>query len=156
VPLWIGEKVQAVSRPPELNERLHVMVGLLRDGRGRFLLNRRTAGQHMAGCWEFPGGKRNPGESRRAALARELDEELGITVNGAEPLLEIDHDYPDRLVRLDVWLVQTYSGTPRSRENQALRWVAVERLSAVGLLEADRPIVAALEAMTARQRSLAT
>jgi 8-oxo-dGTP diphosphatase len=123
---------------------VHVMVGLISDQAGRILISRRGAAQHMAGAWEFPGGKKEPGEARLTALRRELAEELGIAVTAAEPLLELFHDYADRRVRLDVWTVHAYTGEPHSREGQPLRWVAVDDLIDAGLLDADRPIVAAL------------
>ena len=120
---------------------LRVSVGLLTDGVGRYLVNRRRPDTHMAGAWEFPGGKRRPGESADQALKRELNEELGIAVLDAEPLLVITHDYGDRRVELDVFHVREYSGTASSREGQALRWVELAELDRIGLLAADRPIV---------------
>ena len=101
----------------------------------------------MAGAWEFPGGKKEPDETRRAALERELAEELGIAVVSAEPFMEISHAYPDRQVRLDVWVVAAYTGEPKPRERQPLRWVTVHELADTGLLAADRPIVTALRAL---------
>jgi 8-oxo-dGTP diphosphatase len=123
------------------------MVAIIRDAEGRFLIGQRPPGAHMEGAWEFPGGKKGPNETRLAALARELAEELGIVVVSAEPLIEISHAYPDRHVRLDVWVVAAYTGEPEPREGQPLRWVTVEELADTGLLPADRPIVAALRAL---------
>lgn len=120
------------------------MVGLLRNAAGHYLINRRQAGTHMAGLWEFPGGKRKAGESRWDALSRELAEELGIVVAKAEPLLEILHDYGDFSVRLDAWIVDGYDGEPFAREGQELRWVAIGELAGAGLLPADLPIIDAL------------
>jgi 8-oxo-dGTP diphosphatase len=131
-------------------EPVHVLVGLIGDSRGRWLVNQRRPGTHLAGAWEFPGGKLQPGESRLAALCRELDEELGIEVAAAEPLLEIVHEYPDKRVRLDVWRVLDYRGIVTAREAQRLDWIAVDGLAALPLLAADLPIVAALRA---RRRS---
>ena len=129
---------------------IQVVVGLLEDAQGRILLGRRREGTHMAGRWEFPGGKRHPGEAPIDALRRELREELAIEVVDASRLLELEHEYADRRVRLDTWFVSHYSGRPQSAEGQALCWVAPDRLAQVDLLEADAPIVAAL---LARQRS---
>ena len=123
---------------------LHVVAGVLVDIAGRVLLAQRTAGRHLAGAWEFPGGKVAPGETPLAALVRELREELGIEVLTAEPLLRHRHAYPGRTVMLDTWRVTRFDGEPRGLEGQPLRWEAVDRLLAAGLLEADRPIVAAL------------
>jgi 8-oxo-dGTP diphosphatase len=125
-------------------EPLHVLVGLIGDAQGRWLVNRRQPGKELAGFWEFPGGKRQAGESPFAALRRELDEELGIDVLAAEPWLELKHDYPDKTVLLDVWRVLDYRGQVGAREGQALDWVAAALLAALPLLPADLPIVAAL------------
>jgi 8-oxo-dGTP diphosphatase len=95
----------------------------------------------MAGFWEFPGGKRAPGEGAREALARELDEELGIRVLAAAPFCVLEHDYPDIRVALDVWIVTDYVGDPQGMEGQVLAWHEPTALPDVGLLPADRPIV---------------
>ena len=131
------------------SSRVHVLVGLIGDGHGRWLVNQRRAGTHRAGAWEFPGGKRLDGEERLVALARELAEELGIEVLDAEPLLELVHDYADKRVLLDVWLVRSYRGRVEPREGQPLRWVTVEELDGLALLEADGPIVEALRRLAA-------
>ena len=120
---------------------VHVLVGLIADDAGRWLVNTRRAGTHMAGFWEFPGGKSGPGEEPLAALSRELDEELGIEVLEAEPWLELVHDYPDKRVRLEVWRVLGYRGAVVAREGQLLRWVSLEEFAGLPLLEADWPIV---------------
>jgi 8-oxo-dGTP diphosphatase len=122
------------------------MVGIISDTQGRVLINQRRPGTHMAGHWEFPGGKRGAGESRFDALARELGEELGIRVVEAEPLTELVHEYPDRRVLLDVWRVLSFEGEPLPLEDQPLRWVATDALSEAELLSADRPIVDVLRA----------
>ena len=125
---------------------LRVVVGVLANRDGRVLVNQRLPGTHMAGFWEFPGGKLDPGEAPRAGLDRELAEELGIKVLGAEPLMTLEHDYPNRRVQLSVWQVTGYAGEPESREGQPLRWVQPKELGALGLLPADEPIIAALVA----------
>lgn len=122
-------------------DRIEVLVGLLRDARGRWLVNRRRAGTHEAGRWEFPGGKREAGEPARAALERELAEELGIVVVDAEPFMRLAHDYPERRVLLDIWHVVAWEGEPKPLERQRLRWVPAAELDAAGLLAADLPII---------------
>jgi 8-oxo-dGTP diphosphatase len=121
-----------------------VLVGIIGDAEGRVLVNRRRPGTHMAGYWEFPGGKRAAGEGRFEALRRELQEELGIDVLEAVPLVELVHEYPEKRVALDVWIVKRYSGAPRSCEGQDLRWVEASALAGIGLLPADGPIIDAL------------
>lgn len=120
------------------------MVGVLHDSSGRVLIAERPAGRHMAGHWEFPGGKLHPGEGRWNGLVRELAEELGITAIAGRPLLQLRHRYPDRVVLLDTWLVSEFQGTPHGRDGQRLDWAYADELMSRGLLEADRPIVAAL------------
>ena len=118
-----------------------VVVGLIGDSSGRWLVNCRPPGTPLAGSWEFPGGKRQPGEAPLAALKRELDEELGIEVLEAEPVLVLEHDYPDKRVRLDVWHVLRYRGEARALEGQPLRWVTAAECRELPLLPADGPIV---------------
>jgi 8-oxo-dGTP diphosphatase len=134
---------------------VHVLVGLITDGAGRWLVNQRRTGSPMAGWWEFPGGKRRPEEAPLAALRRELDEELGIEVLEAAPWFELVHDYPDKSVRLDIWRVRRYDGEVAAREGQALRWVTLEELAALTLLEADWPIVERLGGSPTLSRSRA-
>lgn len=125
-------------------DTLSVLVGLVRDTTGRILINQRRAGTHRAGEWEFPGGKRRPGEAPYDALRRELAEEIGIEVLAAEPFIALEHDYGDRRVSLGVWAVRRYRGEAAAREGQALRWVPLLELPECGLLAANRPIVDAL------------
>lgn len=123
---------------------IHVVAGALFDEQGRVLVAQRPPGKHMAGGWEFPGGKVEPEEQAFAGLKRELQEELGIEVLDATPLIAYEHSYADRRVLLDLWLVSLYTGEPKSLEGQPLQWVAIDELEAVGLLEADLPMVPAL------------
>jgi 8-oxo-dGTP diphosphatase len=125
---------------------LHVVAGALFDDARRVLIAQRPAGKHMAGGWEFPGGKLDAGEDRLAGLKRELDEELGIEVLRAEPLISYEHVYAERRVFLDLWVVREFAGTPHSREGQPLQWAHIDELDRVGLLEADRPMIGALRA----------
>ena len=121
-----------------------VVAAVLKDAAGRVLIARRPSGKPMAGYWEFPGGKIESCESPRAALARELKEELGIDVQEVRPLLRHSHDYPDRRVMLDVWRVIRHSGMPHPREGQAFAWIKPDELVEWQLLPADAPIIAAL------------
>jgi mutator protein MutT len=120
------------------------MAGVLSDGAGRVLIAQRPSGKHLAGRWEFPGGKLDDGEAPLAGLRRELAEELGLEVVAAEPLIHLKHDYTDRRILLDVWSVTAWSGTPEGLDGQAFRWVGIDELPTVELLEADRPIITAL------------
>ena len=117
------------------------------------LIADRPAGKHMAGRWEFPGGKVASGETDAEALFRELREELGVTVRTAHPLLELTHDYPDRRVELQMWLVKSFSGEPQGLDGQQLKWVAPARLFDEDILEADRPFVEALQRLSAHPQA---
>jgi 8-oxo-dGTP diphosphatase len=124
---------------------LHVVAGVLIAPDGRVLIAQRPPGKHLAGGWEFPGGKRDDGETPHAALRRELTEELGVTLSDARPLIRYRHDYDDRSVDLDVWLVSGWDGKPVGLEHQALDWVEPGRLMDHDLLPADRPVSIALQ-----------
>lgn len=132
---------------------IHVVAGALFDKRGHILIAQRPPGKHMAGGWEFPGGKLEPDEQPLVGLARELREELGIEVLDAAPLIAYEHGYADRRVLLDLWLVSRYIAEPRSVEGQPLQWVTIDELETVGLLEADRPMIPALRAVVTTSRS---
>ena len=123
---------------------IDVIAAVITDPGGRVLLARRTEGRDLAGLWEFPGGKREPGETPEAALARELAEELGIEVDIGEPLIAVPQAYPHKRLRLDVRHVRGWRGTPRGHEGQALAWVPPDKLGGYAMPPADRPVVAAL------------
>ena len=121
-----------------------VVAGALFDADGRVLIAQRPAGKALAGRWEFPGGKLEPGEDPRAGLERELREELGVEVQDAHRLLRYRHDYPGRTVDLDFWNVTGWTGTPHGREGQALKWVRPADLPHEDILEADAPMIEVL------------
>jgi 8-oxo-dGTP diphosphatase len=123
---------------------LLVVAAALYDRDGRVLIAERPAGKHMAGRWEFPGGKVDVGETEADALARELREELGIEVASSHPFMRLAHSYDDRDVELSMWIVESFSGEPRGLDGQCLKWVQPERLFDEDILEADRPFVEAL------------
>jgi 8-oxo-dGTP diphosphatase len=114
------------------------------DDQGRVLIAKRPPGVHQGDLWEFPGGKLEPGESVERGLARELDEELGIQVSAARPLIRLRHDYGDRRILLDVWRVLSYQGQPQGREGQPLDWVFPQAMQASQFPAADRPVINAL------------
>jgi 8-oxo-dGTP diphosphatase len=123
---------------------VHVVAGILRDRDGRVLVAERPAGKHLAGFWEFPGGKSDDGEAPLDALRRELAEEIGIDVTSARPLISVPWTYPEKRIVLDAWLVDAYTGTPHAREAQALQWIAIDALRTLPMPPADVPIVNAL------------
>jgi 8-oxo-dGTP diphosphatase len=127
--------------------RVHVAVGVIRNPAGEILISKRHLESHQGGLWEFPGGKVEAGETVIEALQRELLEELGIRFADARPLLEIEHDYSDKAVCLDVWLVDTFSGCAEGREGQPLAWVKPARLHTYEFPAANHPIIAACLAL---------
>ena len=126
------------------------MAGVLVDAEGRVLLAQRPPGKHLAGLWEFPGGKREPGETPLAALRRELQEELGIDIEHGSPLVCVPWQYGDRELLLDAWCINRWQGTPASLEGQALQWHAPSLVDPAQLTPADGPILQALLALLAK------
>jgi len=124
---------------------IHVVAGILRDERGRILLAQRPPGKHLAGLWEFPGGKCEPGESPENALRRELHEEVGVEIGAIEKLIAVPWSYPQKSIVLDVYNVLTHAGSIHGREGQALRWATVDEIRGLAMPPADRPIIAALD-----------
>ena len=124
---------------------VRVVAAALYDAHGRVLIAERLPGKHMAGRWEFPGGKIEPGESEADALSRELREELGVEVTSAHPLLALNHDYAERRVEISMWIVERYAGQPRGLDGQKLKWVRPQGLPDEDVLEADRPFIEALQ-----------
>jgi len=123
---------------------IEVAAGILVDDCDRVLLMQRLPGKHLAGLWEFPGGKLEPGETIDEALVRELDEELGIEVLASAPLISLPWRYPEKTVRLHALRVTTWRGVPRAREGHPLRWVALRDMDVAAMPPADAPIVTAL------------
>jgi 8-oxo-dGTP diphosphatase len=122
-----------------------VVAAALCDPQGRILIAQRPATKHMAGRWEFPGGKVAAAETEPQALLRELYEELGVQVREPQFCLRLTHAYPDRSVELSFWIVRDYSGEPRGLDGQQLRWVPAADLKDQDILEADRPFIEALQ-----------
>lgn len=125
---------------------IHVIVGILANSEGKLLITQRPPDKPYAGYWEFPGGKVELDEDPRAALARELKEELGINVLVAESWQQCTHAYPDKTVFLDVWKVTQYQGRPQGREGQELRWVLPGEIKRMHILEGNYQLIERLVA----------
>ena len=125
--------------------RIHVIAAVIRDEQNRILIAKRPDHVHQGGLWEFPGGKLEADETRLEGLTRELHEELGIQVTEARPLLDIRHDYPDKSVRLDVWLVTRFEGQAHGAEGQPVCWVAPAELDEYSFPAANAPIIRAAQ-----------
>lgn len=126
-------------------KRIHVVAAVIvHPDRQSIFISRRADHLHQGGLWEFPGGKVEAGESVESALARELFEELDIRVENAQPFMEVSHNYPDKQVFLDIWQVDSFTGTARGKEGQQCRWVGLQELHNDQLFEfpaANQPIL---------------
>ena len=110
----------------------------------KFLISKRQKGKHLEGFWELPGGKIEPGESRRQALERELREEIDIVPVKVRGFKQVSHQYEDRNILLDVWEVASFNGNVIPREGQELRWIAIDDLDRFQFPEADIPVIQAI------------
>ena len=126
---------------------VHVAAGVIFDDEGNILIAKRLQHLHQGGLWEFPGGKLEPDETARDALARELKEELQIQVISAQPLIEIRHRYNDKSVLLDVWRVDKFVGEPAGNEGQEIKWIKPAELPNYEFPAANRDIVLAVMAL---------
>ncbi|MEM7640933.1 MAG: (deoxy)nucleoside triphosphate pyrophosphohydrolase [Pseudomonadota bacterium] len=130
------------SAPPSVKVVLVSAVALI-DPDNRVLLAQRPAGKSMAGLWEFPGGKVEPGETPETALIRELQEELGIDTWASclAPLTFASHGYDDFHLLMPVFACRKWDGIPRAREGQTLAWAAPARLRDYPMPAADLPLI---------------
>lgn len=121
---------------------LLVVAAALFDAEGRILLAQRPEGKSLAGLWEFPGGKLEPGETPEAALVRELHEELSLTVNEASltPLTFASFTYPHFHLLMPLYACKNWSGPVHPREGQAIAWVETSRLRDYPAPPADLPL----------------
>lgn len=126
-----------------------VAACVLLDPEGRILIAKRPEGRSLAGLWEFPGGKVEPGEAPEAALIRELAEELGLVVAPADlaPLTFASHAYPDFHLLMPLYLCRRWRGEATAHEGQELAWIAPAALFAYAMPPADEPLKAALPAL---------
>ena len=122
-----------------------VAAGILCDASGRILVAERLGDGPFHGMWEFPGGKIGADETAPEALARELAVVLGIEVTVCAPFMNLRHEYDDRTVTIEFFIVSAWNSEPVGREGQALRWVKRDQLDSVALLPADEPVVEALQ-----------
>ena len=136
----------AVTEADPVSPIVLVAAVALIDPDGRVLLAQRPEGKHLAGLWEFPGGKVHPGETPEAALIRELDEELGIDVVASclAPFTFASHAYPEFHLLMPLYVCRKWSGIVIAREGQQLKWVRPAQLADYPMPPADKPLVAML------------
>lgn len=120
-----------------------VVAAALVDADRRVLIAQRPEGKQLAGLWEFPGGKVEPGERPEAALIRELHEELGIIVKEPclAPLTFASYNYPDFHLLMPLYVCRRWEGIPRAAEHKAIRWVPPDRLRDFPMPPADEPLI---------------
>ena len=121
-----------------------VVVGLLINDQQQVCISKRPNGKHLAGLWEFPGGKIEQNESESSALIREFYEELGVTITESSGLMNIGFDYPEKRVELKVRIARVFTGVPYGREGQEVKWIGKEALDAYEFPEANQRILSAL------------
>ena len=124
-----------------------VVVAAVIERQGAFLVTRRQKGVHLAGLWEFPGGKIDHGETHAGALAREIREELDADVDVGDLVFDVTHAYDDRTVALYFYRC-TLRGTPRPLLGQEMRWVPRAELAALGFPPADEELIKRLTEST--------
>jgi 8-oxo-dGTP diphosphatase len=112
---------------------------------GSVLVAKRGGDQHLAGTWEFPGGKIEPDEEPAEAALRELREETGLTAPSAEPLLVFVHDYPDRRLRFHAFVVRSESGEVTLDRGREFSWMSPASLDGLSMPDANRAILRALK-----------
>lgn len=137
----------------EINPTLFpVVAALFVDAAGKVLVQQRPPGRAMAGLWEFPGGKIEPGETPEQALARELAEELGVSVNPADliPLTFASDALGNRHLILLLYRCRRWAGTPHALHATAIRWVTIEELRHLPMPPADQPLLDAIAALVAQ------
>lgn len=122
-------------------KRIEVAVGIVFNSQDQVLVGQRTIKDQYFNKWEFPGGKLEADESPSQALARELEEEIGIKVLASNEFIQLEHDYPDRKVKLYVHRVTSYTGSIVAMEGQALQWLALQDLDKLDFLEGNQSII---------------
>jgi mutator protein MutT len=128
---------------PQGGEGIIEVVAAVIEREGRILIARRPAALHLGGLWEFPGGKRQPGETPEAALVREIREELDAAVTVGELLDDVEWTYPEKTVRL-LFFRCALDDEPRAAEGQEIAWVAPADLDRYEFPPADEGLVARL------------
>jgi 8-oxo-dGTP diphosphatase len=128
-------------------QKVYVVGAVIMNDAEEILCAKRSKTMSLAGLWEFPGGKIEPGESPREALVREIQEELGCTVEIGAFVTSCTHEYPHVIVTLDTYFARIMDGTPTPSEHEQLKWLRVDQLNTLDWAPADIPTVLKLEQM---------
>jgi len=122
----------------------HIVLAIILKNERQILIAKREEKLFQGGFWEFPGGKVETGESSNKALYRELREELNISIIEASPLLKFEYEYPEKLLLLDVWVVNSFSGEATGNEGQTVTWIPIDELSSYQFPAANKRILDAI------------
>jgi 8-oxo-dGTP diphosphatase len=122
-------------------KHVNIAAGIIRNSQRQIFITQRDASSHMAGFWEFPGGKIEVGETAVEALIRELGEETGIIARSPQPLQTLKHCFSDRILCLSFFLVENWQGEPYGKEGQPMRWVGQDQLVAEEFPPANKQII---------------
>ncbi len=127
-----------------ISSRICVAVGVVIDRNEKILLTKRAPDVHQGDLWEFPGGNIKYSEDPFTALIRELNEEVGIVVQKARPLIKFNYNYPDQSLLIDVWIVSDWEGKAYGREGQEFKWVQTTELAEIQMPSANKVILNAI------------
>lgn len=126
-------------------KKVEIAVGIVRSHDGKIFITQRGENSHLAGFWEFPGGKIEPNETPFETLQREIAEEIDIHIHKAKFLKTVQHQYNDRALTIHAYLVEEWDGEPFAAEGQPSRWVDEEELNADEFPDANRTIIEMLK-----------
>ncbi|OEE57906.1 7,8-dihydro-8-oxoguanine-triphosphatase [Enterovibrio norvegicus FF-33] len=131
-------------------KRIHIAAGIiLNPDYSQIFITQRPAKAHKGGFWEFAGGQVEHGETAEQAVIRELEEEVGITATVVEAFMSMTHDYPDKALTFDFFLIKAFDGVPYGKEGQPGQWVEILALSGFEFPEANSPVLAKIQEMFA-------
>ena len=125
--------------------KIYVVAAVILTKNKQILIAKRSDSKPQGGFWEFPGGKIERDETPTEGLFRELKEELAISVLEMRPFIKLEHEYPERSIILDVWIVEKFTGNARGNEGQTIAWVSIDQLNQYQFPEANRLIVDKLQ-----------
>ncbi|NUF49669.1 MULTISPECIES: 8-oxo-dGTP diphosphatase MutT [unclassified Gilliamella] len=128
-----------------MNKHIEIAVGIIRSQNCQIFITQRGEDSHLAGFWEFPGGKIEAGETPYQTLQREIAEEVDIYIHQAQFLDVFEHSYDDRDIIIHAYLVEEWDGVPFAKEGQPSRWIDQEDLNADEFPDANRPIIEMLK-----------